>query len=109
MGKITPGKAIRKQCLDCVESFQEVRDCQGDQLFAGPCVFYKYRLGKGRPSLRTIRKFCMDCMGGSFKLVRECTSKTCVLVPYRLGHRPKHSELVIGMVADGGQSGTFLV
>jgi hypothetical protein len=35
--------------------------------------------------LQSIRKQCLYCMGGSFKLVNECETITCVLWSYRTG------------------------
>lgn len=86
----TPGKAIRKHCVACVGSFSDVHNCHGDRLLDGTvCVFYKYRLGKGRPSVKTIRKFCVQCMNGQFALVGDCQSeKVCTLFPYRYGKNP---------------------
>ena len=86
----TPIKAIRQVCLDCAGSPSAVRECQGNKLSDGPCPFYPFRLGKGRPSVKLIRKHCLRCMGGSPKLVRECPSTTtCPLYGYRLGTNPK--------------------
>ena len=92
--KLTPRRAIRKNCIDCVGGASEVRDCQGDKLWnpdmtVYQCLFYPYHLGKGRPSVRLIRKYCLWCMGGSWKLVKECPSKTCPFRAYRLGKNPK--------------------
>ena len=86
---LTPGRAIRKICIDCVGSAFEIRDCQGDKLYDGPCLFFPYRMGKGRPSVRLIRKYCLWCMGGSPKLVKDCPSRKCPLLPYRMGRNPK--------------------
>ena len=88
LGKLTPRKAIRQICIDCVEGAREVKVCQGDKLFDGPCLFYPYRLGKGRPSVKLIRKYCLYCMCGSPKLVRHCPSKACPLLRYRFGKNP---------------------
>jgi hypothetical protein len=86
----TPVKAIRQVCLDCTGSPSGVKECQGNKLSDGRCPFYVYRMGKGRPSVRLIRKHCLRCMGGSPKLVRECPSTTtCPLYGYRLGTNPK--------------------
>ena len=81
----TPGRAIRKFCIDCVGGAGEISDCLGDKLYDGPCLFYPYRMGKGRPSVRLIRKHCLWCMGGSEKLVRNCPSRACPLLPFRMG------------------------
>ena len=89
LGRLTPRKAIRELCLCCVGSAPAVRDCGGDTLYDGPCLFYPYRLGRGRPSVKLIRRHCLYCMGGSIKLVRECPSRTCPVLPYRMGKNPK--------------------
>lgn len=88
MEHVSPGKTIRRHCLDCVENFKEVINCQGDKQFLGPCFFYKYRLGKGRTSVKTIRKFCLQCMCNSSLSVQNCQSRTCKLMPFRLGKNP---------------------
>lgn len=85
----TPGRAIRKVCTDCVDTTFAVKDCQGDKLYDDPCLFYRFRLGKGHPSVKLIRKYCLWCLGGSARLVKECLSQTCPLHPYRLGRNPK--------------------
>jgi len=33
---------------------------------------------------KAIRKACLECMGGSFPEVRECTTKICWLWRYRM-------------------------
>lgn len=85
---MTPGLAIRKHCLDCVGGANEVKDCEGDTLFDGPCLFFKYRFGTGRPSVKLIRKYCLYCMGGSSNLVGNCASIGCSLHIYRFGRNP---------------------
>jgi hypothetical protein len=85
---LTPRQAIRKCCIDCVGSASEVRDCQGDKLYRGECLFYRYRLGKGRPSVKRIRAYCHFCMGESSKLIRECSNCICPLFIYRMGKNP---------------------
>ena len=91
---MTPLQAIRKVCVVCVGSVYEVKDCGGDNCLGaqgdenGVCYLSPYRLGKGRPSVKLIRKFCLECMGGSSKLVAECKSD-CPLQPYRFGKNPK--------------------
>ena len=54
--KLTPLRVIRKQFIDCVGNSSEVKDCQSDKLFDGPCLFYRYGMVRGRPSVRLIRK-----------------------------------------------------
>jgi hypothetical protein len=83
--RLTPRQTIRNHCIDCVGGASQVRHCQGDKLYDGPCLFYPYRMGRGRPSVQLIRKYCLSCMGGSKKLVRECPSRTCSFLPYRMG------------------------
>lgn len=36
--------------------------------------------------LSQIRNFCISCMGGQPRLVKDCTAKSCPLYPYRTGH-----------------------
>lgn len=93
----TPMKAIRQACLDCAGGPSGVRECQGNKLSDGPCPFYPFRLGKGRPSLKLIRKPCLYCMGESPKLVRDCRSATtCALHVYHLGTNPKRAAVKRG-------------
>lgn len=40
------------------------------------------------PLLRTIRKNCIDCAGGSQAEVRRCALATCLFWPYRMGSNP---------------------
>jgi hypothetical protein len=82
---LTPRQAIHAHCIDCVGSASAVNNCQGDELYDHPCIFFPYRMGGRRPSVKLIRKFCLYCMGGNQKLVRECPSRTCPFLPYRMG------------------------
>ena len=88
---MTPTKSVRAQCTQCLGLTQfnaeAVQDCQGDQAFTGPCPFFPYRLGKRIP-VRVFRAFCLQCMGDSRGLVRECETKTCPVHPYRMGTNP---------------------
>lgn len=94
---MTPGKAIRSVCVACVGSAHEVRDCRGNDCLngqgdeGGVCYFYQYRMGRGRASVKLIRKFCLECMNGSKRLVRECPSLLCPLHQYRFGKNPKRA------------------
>lgn len=36
--------------------------------------------------LSAIKAFCIDCMGDQPRLVKDCTTKSCPLWPYRTGH-----------------------
>jgi len=85
---LTPGQAIREHCIDCVGSVSTVNDCQGDELLDGPCTLFPYRMGVGRPSVKLIRKFCLYCMGGSRKLVKQCSNPKCPFLHYRMGKNP---------------------
>jgi len=95
---MTPLQAIRKVCVACVGSPYGANDCGGDECLGGQddengvCYFFSFRLGRGRPSVKTIRKFCLECMGGSSKLVAECKSD-CPLHPYRFGKNPKRAGM----------------
>lgn len=89
---MTPGEAIHKHCIECVGTSYQVKDCQGDALLDGTAYqFFKYRLGKGRASVKTIRKFCLHCMCGNSQAVSERTTKDCLLYPYRLGKNPAYA------------------
>ncbi|MFO8089944.1 MAG: hypothetical protein R6U13_08925 [Desulfatiglandaceae bacterium] len=98
MRKPTPGTAIRRHCVECVDSVAEVRNCGGDRMLGGQgdengvCFFYPYRMGRGRPSVKTIRKFCLECMGGNRTLVAECKNRECTLNQYRMGRNPAYSR-----------------
>jgi len=94
MKSLTPGRAIRKFCLWCCETSNEVKLCP-----ATDCILWKYRSGKGRPKLSIIRAKCLkDCDGEGWKSVKDCQfdgkkEKFCPLWPYRLGKRPTLSFL----------------
>lgn len=95
----TPLEAVHRFCVECVGgSAHEVRACGGDRCrkggcdSKGVCLFYRYRLGTGRPRLHVIRKTCLWCQGGSPNLVKDCRSRTCTLHPFRLGRNPNISE-----------------
>lgn len=36
--------------------------------------------------LKSIKNFCIECMGGQASLVKGCASPNCPLYPYRTGH-----------------------
>ena len=93
--RLTPGEAIRKFCVDCVDSVYAVRDCGGDKCLNGgtepdgkTCLFYRYRMGHGRPSAKVVRKVCIWCQGERLDWVRECDTKECFLYPYRMDRNP---------------------
>ena len=92
---MTPGEAIRKFCVECVGGIaHEVPTCSGDRCLnggcdkKGVCLFHPYRMGRGRPSVRLIRKICLWCMGDDVNFVRECWTPTCALHPFRMGRNP---------------------
>lgn len=94
MGKTTK-QAIREQCRACVglrpgQALDEVRNCGGHTVYATgkPCPFYPFRLGVGRPRLRIIRLFCLECMGGHSTFVTDCTTADCPLHFFRMGKNP---------------------
>jgi len=45
-------------------------------------------LSKSAP-LRAIRRNCLECVGGSWRLVETCASKTCNMYPFRFGSNPE--------------------
>jgi len=108
---MTPGKAIRKHCVECVDSPFEVVNCKGDKMIRGQgdkngtCYLFPYRLGKGRPSVKTIRKFCLECQGGDkhrkvqakevYGGVENCPSLKCTLYPFRLGKNPHFKRVPV--------------
>ncbi len=56
-------------------------------------------VAQGKPQrkltpVKAIRSYCLGCCCESPNEVRLCPSKKCCLYPYRLGHRPKDSQLV---------------
>lgn len=100
---MTPGESVRKFCVQCVggESHsRDVKDCGGDHCLNGGgdekgiCYFYKYRMSRGRPSVKTIRKMCLYCMCGSSEQIKECTGNVekeglyCPLWEFRFGRNP---------------------
>jgi len=91
---MTPLKSIRKFCVQCAGSSREVSKCGGHRIFgddgneSNRCLFYKFRKGRGRPSVKIIRKHCLACMGGSYDLVRNCTSFECPVYIFRFGKNP---------------------
>lgn len=96
---MSPLEAIRTHCVECVGGNPlDVKDCGGDTCQNGGCDkdgvcwFFPYRLGKGRPSVKLIRRMCLWCMGDSVDFVRDCWTPDCPLHPYRMGTNPNFSE-----------------
>ena len=91
MERLTPGEAKRKLCVQCIGGAQfnsrENDSCEGDKAKTGPCPIYPYRNGK-RMSVKMFRKFCLNCMGGSYDAISECTTEDCLAFEYRFGKNP---------------------
>ena len=89
--KMTPLETVKAYCAHCLgmpqHNADEIRDCQGDQSYVGPCPFFSYRMGKKIP-VRVFRAFCLQCTGGSSNLVLECETESCPVYPYRMGKNP---------------------
>ena len=74
-------QAIRAHCLECVGTYPEVAECDGET-WTGKCPIHPYRFGKNvndekvsKNKLRqAIREMCKQCIGG-FK----CESLICQL------------------------------
>lgn len=88
----SPSRTIRAYCHYCVQSRSdsEINNCTGHIVFAigKPCSFYEYRLGKKRVPVKVMRKFCLDCMGGSKEAVKECSTNDCLIHSFRFGKNP---------------------
>ena len=46
-----------------------------------------------KTQIKSIRAYCIECQGGSFKEVRLCTLRDCPLYAYRMGKRPSPETL----------------
>jgi len=91
----TPLEAIHQFCVNWVGgSIYEVKNCGGDHSLNdgcdedGICLFYSYRMAKGRPYIRIVRRMCLWCQGGSSDGVNECLTNDCMLYSYRFGKNP---------------------
>ncbi len=87
----SPRETIRAFCVNCCGGvFGEVKSCDGDG--TDPvfhfCPFHPYRTGKKRPSVKIMRRFCLDCQGNNMAFVRECETKNCLIHPFRFGKNP---------------------
>lgn len=85
----TPFQTIHAQCHYFVQSRldSEVENCTGHFVFATgkPCPFYECRMGNKKPSVKIMRKYCLDCMGKSKQGVNECPTSDCLIHPFRFG------------------------
>ena len=88
--RTTPGEAIRRHCRECVcDQYDEIKNCTAS---VEVCKLYPYRRGVDRnrgervfSRLKTIRRECVACMGGSSESVKDCPSTGCALWQFRLG------------------------
>lgn len=53
--------------------------------------------------VKAIRKFCVECNGGSIYETKYCTAPNCPLFPYRQGHRPKKDPKTPQITPSGGK------
>jgi hypothetical protein len=88
----SPAQTIQAHCHYCVQSRKDsdVENCTGHLVFASgkPCPFYEYRMGGKRPSVKVMRKFCLECEGDSKEAVKECSIGDCLIHPFRFGKNP---------------------
>lgn len=88
----SPSQTIQTYCHYCVQSRSDldVKSCTGHIVLTTgkPCPFYEYRSGKKRPSVKVLRKFCLDCMAGGVEAIRECPTTDCQIYPFRFGKNP---------------------
>lgn len=88
--RMPPARAIRTYCIHCFggkntkKTRIEISNCT-----ATDCALYPYRMGRGRASVKAIRKLCLECMAGSSNLVRECAAENCPVYYYRFGKNPE--------------------
>jgi len=89
--RLTPKETIHHTCHVCIQSRLDsvVENCGGQWVYATgqPCPFFPYRMGK-RPPMKAFRQFCLECLGGSSPLVRECNKGDCPMHPFRFGKNP---------------------
>lgn len=92
--KLIPSQTVKEYCKEClglsIFETDKVLNCQGDQALSGACPLHPYRMGK-RISVKIFRKFCLQCMGGSMRMVDECESEKCYMLPYRMGRNPSRA------------------
>ncbi len=95
---MTPNRTIRNFCFNCVgkSSWNDVDKCEGViKNGLEICPFHNYRLGKGRPSVKIFKKFCLQCMGNNREFVKLCDTTNCLIYPYRMGTNPNYSSDLI--------------
>jgi hypothetical protein len=89
----TPLKSIRKNCLSCCNnSSLEIRLCP-----CNDCLMFHLRMGRKTikgSTIKRIKRFCLDCGGGTPQKVRACEFEDdCYLFPYRNGESPAHKAV----------------
>jgi len=98
---MTPLKAIRARCVDCMETAGLIRKCPHGPDAPEPCALWPFRFGRkpegrrlGRQSTRkAIQRYCRDhCMAGLRGEVKRCPSQDCPLFAFRLGPRARPEE-----------------
>ena len=95
---MSPKQAVREFCKECVgNNSHQVKSCGGDKMLnqgdkTNQCLLYPFRNGRGRPTVKLIRRFCLECLGGSRKLVRECQNPQCPLYSFRFGKNPNRAH-----------------
>jgi len=116
MKNLTPLKAIRKRCKECLGYEEKPENCDGKEGEAligvwknvigreCECPLWPYRRGK-RPKgeekeklkklgikllspLKAIKEYCLRCCYGDRKYLKECPSVNCSVWEYRLGKNP---------------------
>ena len=55
----------------------------------------RIKAGKATPLTKVIRQHCIDCMGWQPAEVARCTSKECILHPFRMGKNPLIKKRVL--------------
>lgn len=86
----TPMRAVRKTCVYCASSPHQIDGCENTT-----CHLYPLRGGKrviGVSAIKSMRKRCVECMGGQYVLVPGCSERDCPSWPYRMGTRPGIAE-----------------
>ena len=132
-GAVSPGRAVRRHCVDCAGSSHEVALCP-----ATACSLWPHRFGhrpdaatraeqadvvlhpaelelKGRDftgtALKAIKLRCLDCSGAIRATVERCAlgaghADACDLHPFRLGKNPNIvlSEEARAAIAERGRA-----